>query len=297
MFSSFWALQIIFTKFGFNAGAEVFPFLIISTTVAFLILLLLIFPKVKSQFIDLYKNQNPQFWKLYAANGIQAGLGTCLALIGIALTDAINAGFLVKLTTVTTILFAWIFLKEKMSLIKVVVVLMMLSGAYLLTTQAQVLIPKAGDLFLLGACVCWSLGTVLVRMFLRDQPTEPDVVTMQKPMASLPVILVLVSLFMIVPVSSEDLSQVFNCCQLPSTGMFYSLLNGFCVAMAWIYLYRTLKVSTASYLTMMSMITPVIVSVLAVILLGESLVWIQLIGASLIILSGILVYFSDIAYA
>jgi drug/metabolite transporter (DMT)-like permease len=67
--------------------------------------------------------------------------------------------------------------------------------------------------------------------------------------------------------------------------------------MAWIFLYRTLKISTASYLTMMSMITPVIVSVLAVIFLDESLIWIQLIGAALIILSGILVYFSDIAYA
>lgn len=69
------------------------------------------------------------------------------------------------------------------------------------------------------------------------------------------------------------------------------------MAMAWIYLYRTLKVSTASYLTMMSMLTPVIVSVLAVVLLDESLIWIQLVGAMLIILSGILVYFSDIAYA
>lgn len=297
MFSSFWALQIIFTKFGFNAGAEVFPFLIISTTVAFLVLLWLIFPKVKPQFIDLYKNQNSQFWKLYAANGIQAGVGTGLALVGIALTDAINAGFLVKLTTVTTILFAWIFLKEKMSPIKLVVVILMLSGAYLLTTQAQALIPKAGDLFLLGACVCWSLGTVLVRFFLKDHPLEPDVVTMQKPLASLPVILVLVSILMFVPISFGDLSQVFNCCQMPSTEIVFALVNGFCVAMAWIYLYRTLKVATASYLTMMSMITPVIVSVLAVIFLGESLIWIQLIGAALIMLSGIVIYFSDIAYA
>lgn len=297
MFSTFWALQIIFTKFGFNAGAQVFPFLLISTIFAFLILLVLIFPKVKSEFINLYAKQKSQFWKLYAANGIQAGFGTCLALIGISLTNAINAGFLVKLTTVTTILFAWILLKERMSWIKVAVVLLMLTGAYLLTTQAQVLIPQPGDLFLLAACVCWSLGTVLVRFFLRDRPIDPDVVTMQKPMASLPVILVLISVIAIVPFSFGELTQVFDCCQLGSSGILYSLLNGTCLAMAWIYLYRTLKVSTASYLTMMSMITPVMVSILAVIFLGETLVWIQLIGAALIILSGILVYFSDIAYA
>jgi len=261
MFSVFWALQIIFAKFGFNAGADVLSFLLLSTIVAFLILLVLIFPKVQSQLIDLYSNQKPLFWKLYAANGIQAGFGTSLALIGIALTDAINAGFLVKLTTVTTILFAWILLKERMTVIKVVILFMMLVGAYLLTTQAQVLIPKTGDLFLLGACVCWSLGTVLVRMFLKDRPLEADVVTMQKPIASLPVILAFVGISIFIPFSSGGLKQVFDCCQIRSTEIVYFLLNGFCIAMAWIFLYRTLKISTASYLTMMSMLTPVIVSV------------------------------------
>ena len=68
----------------------------------------------------------------------------------------------------------------------------MLLGAYLLTTQGQVIIPRIGDLYLMGACVCWSFGTVLVRRFLKDQPIEADVVTMQKPLASFPVILVLI---------------------------------------------------------------------------------------------------------
>jgi drug/metabolite transporter (DMT)-like permease len=297
MFSLFWALQIIFAKLGFNAGANVLPFQLLSTIIAFLVLLVLILPKVKSQFSDLFASQKPLFWKLYVANGIQAGFGTCFALIGIALTDAINAGFLVKLTTVTTILFAWIVLKESLSLLKVVVVFMMLFGAYLLTTKGQVLIPNPGDLFLLAACVCWSLGTVLVRMFLKDSPIEADVVTMQKPLASFPVILVLVAASLIYSSYFGVFNQVFTCCQLPSSETFYILLNGFCLSMAWIFLYRTLKVSTASYLTMMSMITPVIVSLLAILFLGETLIWIQVVGAGMILLSGIMVYFSDIAYA
>ena len=296
MFSTFWALQIIFAKLGFNAGADVLSFQLLSTIIAFLILLVLIFPKVKSQFFHLYKDQNSLFWKLFVANGIQAGFGTCFALVGIALTNAINAGFLVKLTTVTTILFAWIILKEKLSVIKVLIVFMMLFGAYLLTTKAQVLIPKTGDLFLIGACVCWSLGTVLVRMFLKDEPIDPDVVTMQKPLASFPVILSLVGVSFIISSSSGVFNQVFDCCQLPSAEVIYILLNGFCLAMAWIFLYRTLKVSTASYLTMMSMLTPVIVSLLALVFLGETLIFIQVVGAAMIILSGTVVYFSDIAY-
>lgn len=67
--------------------------------------------------------------------------------------------------------------------------------------------------------------------------------------------------------------------------------------MAWIYLYRTLRLATASYMTLMSMGTPIIVSVLAIMVLDEKLILIQVIGAGMIILSGVVIYLSDIAYA
>jgi drug/metabolite transporter (DMT)-like permease len=56
-----------------------------------------------------------------------------------------------------------------------------------------------------------------------------------------------------------------------------------------------LKISSASYMTMMSMVTPVFVSLLAMVFLGERLVWIQVIGAGMIILSGVSIYFSGIS--
>jgi drug/metabolite transporter (DMT)-like permease len=79
--------------------------------------------------------------------------------------------------------------------------------------------------------------------------------------------------------------------------LLFALGSGFFLAMAWLYLNRTLKVATASYMTLMSMITPVIVSLLAVLFLGETLVWVQVIGAGMILLAGVLIYFSDIAFA
>jgi len=296
MFSTFWALQIFFTKLGFNAGAVVLPFQLLTTTIAFIVLLIVILPNVKSQFSDLFRNQRPLFWKLYWANGIQAGLGTSLAMVGIALTDAINAGFLVKFTTVTTIFFAWLMLKEKLSALKVVTVILMLIGVYLLTTKGQVLIPRPGDFFLIAACVCWSLGSVLVRKFLKDYPLQPDVVTMQKPLASFPVLLVMVVFSIAYSTYIGMPDNLLSCCSVSSPDFIYALVTGFCLAMAWIFIYRTLKVSTASYLTLMSMLTPVIVSVLAIVFLGESLAWIQVIGAGLILFSGIVIYFSDMAY-
>jgi len=40
--------------------------------------------------------------------------------------------------------------------------------------------------------VYWSLGNVLVRRFLKTEPIKVEVVTLQKPIAGLPVILLLV---------------------------------------------------------------------------------------------------------
>ena len=296
MFSAFWAFQIFVAKLGFNTGAPVLPFQVVLVLTAMIILAVLLLRKTRSELGYLFKQRPDLFWGLYLANGLQAGLGTCLSIIGIALTDAINAGFLVKLATVTTIIFAWLILKEDLSGLKVAIVFVMLSGAYLLTTKGQIILPRVGDLFILGACFCWSLGNVLVRKILRTQAVRADVVTIQKPMASLPVFLVLVGISLFFPELLGNLKDVLQCCTFSATYIPYALGSGFCLAMAWIYLYRTLHITTASYMTLMSMATPIIVSILALVFLGERLVLIQGVGAGMIVLSGVAIYFSDIAY-
>lgn len=297
LFSAFWALQIFFAKLGFNNDAEVLSFQVLSICVVLAILAVFLLPKVRVDLVFLFKHQQTLFWKLFFANGITAGLGTTLSLIGIALTNAVNAGFLVKMATVTTLLFAWIILNEKLTPLKILTVFVMLSGAYLLTTKGQVLLPRIGDLFILGACFCWSLGNVLVRKFLKSQPISPDVATMQKPIAGMSVLLVFIAVFGFFSTAFGNQSQVLSCCTFSLSYLPYAIGSGCCLAMAWIYLNRTLKVATASYMTLMSMVTPVIVGLLAFIFLGETLVWVQVIGAGMILLGGVVIYFSDIAYS
>ncbi len=297
MFSAFWAVQIFVAKLGFLAGAMILPFQIVLILTATATLALLLLPKSGQKLGQLFKYRPDLFWKLFLANGIQAGLGTSLSIVGIALTDAINAGFLVKLATVTTIFFAWILLKEKLSGLKVAVVIMMLLGAYLLTTKGQSILPRVGDFFIIGACVCWSLGNVMVRKFMKSQTVNADVVTMQKPVAGLPVFLTLIAVSVFFPDLLGNLDELLKCCSFPPIFIPYAIGSGICLAMAWIYLYRTLHIATASYMTLMSMVTPIIVSALALIFLDERLILIQIVGAGLIVLSGMAIYFSDIAYS
>jgi drug/metabolite transporter (DMT)-like permease len=173
----------------------------------------------------------------------------------------------------------------------------MLFGAYLLTTKGQSLLPRIGDFFILGACVSWSLGNVLVRKILRTKSVRADVVTIQKPLSSLPIFLILVGISAVFPAMSGDIKNVLTCCTFSASYLSYAIGSGFCLAMAWIYLYRTLDVATASYMTLMSMATPLIVSVLALVFLDERLILVQIVGGGLIILSGVAIYFSDIAYS
>lgn len=287
-------MQIFIAKLGFSAGALVLPFQIALFISAIVTLSVLLLPRYGAEFFELLKNNPALFWKLFFANAVQSGLGTSLSIIGVSLTSAINAGFLVKLSTVTTSIFAWIILKEQMSVKKVFVIFIALSGAYLITTKGQTLFPHIGDLFLLGACFCWSLGNVYVRKFLKSQSVKADVVTIQKPIAGLPVLLVLVGGSILYMQEAGKLSMVLACCSFKPDILPYALGSGFFLALAWVFLYRTLEVATASYMTLMSMVTPIFVSLLAVTILKESMVGIQVLGGGMILLSGVLGSFGDL---
>jgi drug/metabolite transporter (DMT)-like permease len=101
---------------------------LVMVVTATFVLGVLILPRSGRDLVKLTKQHPDIFWRLFLANGLQVGMGTFLSIIGIALTDAINAGFLVKVATVTTILFAWLLLNENMSGSKITIVFVMLLG-------------------------------------------------------------------------------------------------------------------------------------------------------------------------
>ncbi len=119
MFSTFWAFQIFLTKLGLNTGALVLSYQLIMLLSAMATTMVLLLPDSGKSFSNLLRERPKLFWQLFAVNAIQTGLGTSLSVLGIALTDAINAGFLVKMSIVTTILFAHLILKESLSWLKV----------------------------------------------------------------------------------------------------------------------------------------------------------------------------------
>lgn len=288
LFSVFWALQIFVSKLGFNAGAKAVPFTLQSAFVALIVLAIIVLP---TNLKHLLKIPKKVFLGLLLANAIHFGLGGFFSNSGVALTSAVNAGFLVKFALVTTILLAWIFLKEKMTFTKAISALIMILGGYLISTKGQTIIPQIGDVLIILACLSWSIGNILVRKAIKDSNISGDIVSFLRPVAGIPVFLLFIFLS---PLYPPQIRNVFTADYLNLSFLPYVLGSGIFTALLWIFLNRTLKVATASYMTMMSMMTSVFVAILAVSFLKEQIAFAQIFGGLLTIIAGVVIHYSDI---
>lgn len=270
----------------FGVGAKAVPFTLQSAFVALFFLSIFVLPKNYKTILQLPKKV---CFALLIANAIHFGLGGFFSNSGVALTSAINAGFLIKFALVSTILLAWIFLKEKPTLTTLLALLLMIFGSYLISTKGQSIIPQIGDLLIILACFSWSTGNVLVKKALQDNTISGDIVSFLRPVAGIPVLLLFVFLSPLYPpaIAEVFVANYFDLRYLP-----YVVGSGLFTALLWIYLNRTLKIATASYMTMMSMMTPVFVAILAIFVLGERIVTIQILGGLLILLASIITHYS-----
>lgn len=289
LFSLFWALQIFVAKLGFMHGAKPVTMVFQSAVVALVVLSVYVLPKHIKSLKDLSKQV---LIGLLIANAIHFGLGGFFSNFGNALTSAVNAGFLVKFALVTTTILAWIFLKEKMTWVKFIAVMIMLFGNFLISTKGQTLIPQVGDLLIIGACFCWSVGNIMIKNTLKNHNVNSDVITFLRPVAGIPVLLIFL---LLTPLYPGPVQKMFMVNLFDTQYLIYAIGSGVFTALLWIYLNRTLKVASASYMTMMSMMTSVFVAALALAFLKETMTASQLIGAVLTISAGVVTHYAGIA--
>ncbi|HSA84463.1 MAG TPA: DMT family transporter [Patescibacteria group bacterium] len=283
LFSLFWALEIFTAKLAFLDGAKVMPFSLQSFVIALLFIAIVTLPK------KLHKLFSIPFsvlkWVLLAS-AILLGIGGFLGNVGIQMTTAINAGFLTQVTTVTTALFAWMILKEKVTKTKIVLIGVILLGTFLLVTNGTGLVPHIGDIFIILACFAWGFGPVLIKKMINHESVDPDIASLLRPAAGIPVLLIFVAL---APLYPPELQKVFNVNIFEVSQGHYVILNGIFIALTWLFVNRTLKVASASYTALLGSITPILVAILAVTFLRETITSIQFIGILLILTASYLI--------
>ena len=190
-----------------------------------------------------------------------------IEIFAIKYTQTINYSFLIRTITIFTIIFAWIFLKEKLTKEKIILTFVIILGSYLLITNGQLLQYQLGDLLtILEAALISFGGIILGKMAIKRMGREFSS-----------------SAGILIGMLPVTLTAWFNNAiaipQLPLFIIFLATSN----ALLIVFRYKSYQIASASYVTMIFSLTPILVLITAIPLFGESLGLIQIFGGVLII--------------
>lgn len=224
--------------------------------------------------VTAYKALSPRF-KLYLVGiGVASSIGiNYLQALALANTSAVNFSFLYRTIVVFTIIFAYLFFKEAITMKKWFLTLLILTGSYLLTTGGQIIALTTGDMYtLLMAASAAFVANILIKHTVSRM--HPD-------LSGSVISLVSAASLLLFGYVSGTLALPVN--------MFMILIGAafsFTLTMAR---NRAYTFATASFVTMVFSITPVFVALLSYPLLGERLTPAELVGGAIIVASTFLV--------
>lgn len=271
LFSLAWSLQITMSKVVLNEGMSAFSLLFQIMVVSSLCVLGYIIVFKRHVFSNIIRSD---LIRLMLIAGVGTALANTFGYYGLENSTSINYGFLVKTAVVFTIVFAHFMLDEPVHLRKIVLMTSLLVGVYLVTTNGRTLVPTPYDAFIILSASLYALANMIAKPVLRRVHSE------------------VVALFRL-GMGSLFLAVIFPFIE-PS---FYVpmhvplvIITGILLAMMQLLLYKTLQNTTACYLSMMSMLTPLLVMALGLVVLDEKLHAIQAIGGLIIVCSGIFIH-------
>ena len=107
-----------------------------------------------------------QFWQVIGVGFVGYGISLSLQFLGTKLSSAANGSLVTSATPAFVLIFAWILLKEKITSLRLIALLLATFGVVaVIDPRSAQLNPDLflGNLLLLGAGLTWALYSVLVR--------------------------------------------------------------------------------------------------------------------------------------
>lgn len=268
--SIFYALQIIVQKAAFNNGAEAIPFIFSRSIIVVIISLGFFFPLMKESIQE--SKSKLGLWLI----ALTSAAGIFMFILGQKFTSAMNAGFLVRLTPLFVPIFMFLMLKEFPSKQEIVAMIVMLIGAFLLTTNGKLIIPNLGDILIIIVAIVVAFQNVLAKFLMRN--IKRDVVIFFR------ICISSLLLILFIPfISRASLTQPLMNYSLfvLSAAIFYFL--------AVICHYRAINLVGPFITTLFFLLGSVFSAALAFFALKETLTLIQILGAVGILIGGVLV--------
>lgn len=204
---------------------------------------------------------------------IFSGCGILLKLWGLQHTTATNASFIMALSSVNAIIFGYFFLKERVSRGFYLIVLVMISGIYLITTKGDYLIPRKGDLIILFLSILIGSMQVYGKNVLKNLSVIETAFGRS--------LFGMVFLGLMIPLFAGN-----GFSTIPSIWVLVLVLsNGLTFSLSILFFYKALSTEGVSNSGMFALLSPVFTTILGYIFLNERLTILQIFGG-IIILSG-----------
>ncbi|HCR81030.1 MAG: hypothetical protein UY13_C0001G0040 [Candidatus Pacebacteria bacterium GW2011_GWB1_47_8] len=264
-----WAVTIVILRIILQSGENVYNVLFWT---ALLTLPYWLFTAFQSK-DEIKKLTRKDYSILLWMAGISAVGVKLTEILALKYSPAINYAFLIRMVIIFTVIFAAIFLKEKITNKKIFLAVVLLVGAYLLTTSGKTLALTLGDTFTLIQAALIALGNNVLGKMATNRMSSNVSAAGSVILGFLPNVLI---------------ALAFTSLQLPVNFWLILLLS-----VGYIFLtqfrFTAYKHASASFVTMVFSFTPVFVALMAIPLLGETMTSVQILGGILIILAGVMV--------
>lgn len=264
------ALLTIISKLAFNSGIEPVNFsyqILLAASIFLGFYAIIVEPK------KVFKIDKTAMLYTVLAGIVGGGLAYSFGFLGLKYSSVVNYSFLQQTSLVFTAAFAYLLLKEHLRPYKVMLIILLLAGSYLISTSGRLIIPRTGDLLILAGSLTFSLGIILAKKAL--DTLSPVIFSMHRAFYGA------VSL-MVFLLAIRQLSFEIN--------WIWVLPVGAIVALGILSVNKVLEYSNASYMAMMSALIPVTAAIFAFAFLQETISVPQIIGGCIVIASSILIH-------
>ncbi|MFC2174450.1 DMT family transporter [archaeon] len=213
-------------------------------------------------------------WRDFVLLGVSAsGLAHLAYTFALNYTSAINFSFLSQTVPLFTIMFAFFMLGERLKKWHIVAGAVMLAGVFLVSTGGEQMALQLGDMLLIGGAIVLGFTNVVAKKLMKRH--SAGVIAFWRAVFGAASLLVVALLL------GVDLFPVIGA---------YSAASGFLVAVIFMCVYISLRELGASLASLLFLVAPLFSVVLAVVILGEALLFMQVIGGILILLGALLIY-------
>ena len=273
LFSLAWALNVVLAGYTISElGVNPYVYGGQTLMTATILFVLYIIFKNSTQAKPLRLKKSHIIW-LLLMGFVSNGIGNYFTLKGIAYSPT-NFAFLIKTSVIFTFVTELLLGHQKFDKVRLGFIMLLLFGAYLISTKGEWVLPNIYDVYSIIAAACVGIVGAWSMSYINDN--APEYMALFRSLAGG------VTLYIFAGVFDHTLG-------LDKLQYLWSgILGGVLVFLLFLFLYKLLEFKSASYSSMMSMMFSVMVLGLEYKLFGEILQTWQFVGAGIIIIAVVL---------